>query len=718
VPAYDVVFEVWNPRTSSLQRFFQTVDQPTADLAATAVALAITARVPPALFSIKHVALSPANYPGASSVFDEAEDPLAWFDRSLLTAGIRGQMPIEWIQEIYADDLGGATLATDARKVIQFAWNLTAGLGIKCTIGPGTYALDSSQASAAEWPNGPTPNGVNRGCLVVPSGLDFEAAAGARFLSNVSLGGARGMITTDRGNYRQAALTPPSNVTIRGGIWGKVGSAATTATGNIFGLEVDNLRLIETIADGWQTGRAYNLAGNGHRHVRIGMQNPAGTLQSGGCRFWYGDDFDCDGLWGECGDDSAQLVTAFDPGDFWYGSITNAWYRNARVKSDEARGISVGLPAQNGTTPVAAGMTNEIAHFGFVDCLFISGVGGYPVTLQNQNSSGAVRDGVIRRCVFDHTLSSATSGFELAGAWGGVEDILFDGCTFYGALRDLVVLEGRIRNTTFRDCRLYAPRDENSSFRPIRLQGATATRFEGGFAEMMATAPASPANALFDLGISAGNATYSGDTYQTVNDGVFIGKGFEARNIRNSTFAVRTTRTNGLRLDGMRIKRADAASAGLVRTLVVVGGSNNDIFLDDNDFTDVANIEETAIDDTNAIVRRGLGNLGIKAPVQTIENDNNDNAIVGRGVRRVELTTTTVTYAITLNAPVEADKGNVLTIVMVADGGFDVTMDLANVTNLGGAFTTATWGDVGDALVLVPMNGVWWLLANNGVVLS
>jgi ribosomal protein L13E len=281
-----------------------------------------------------------------------------------------------------------------------------------------------------------------------------------------------------------------------------------------------------------------------------------------------------------------------------------------------------------------------------------------------------------------------------------------------------VVLEGRVRNTTFRDCRIYAPRDESSTFRPIRMQGATATRFEGGFAEMMATAPASPANALFDLGISTSTATYSGDAYQTVNDGVFIGKGFEARNIRNSTFAVRTTRTNGLRLDGMRIKRAAAASAGLVRTLVVVGGSNNDIFLDDNDFTDVANEEETAIDDTNAIVRRGPNNLGIKAPVQAIENDNNDNAIIGRGVTRAELTTTTVTYAITLNAPVEADNGNVLTIVMVADGGFNVTMSLTNVTNLGGAFTTATWGDVGDALVLVPMNGVWWLLANNGVVLS
>lgn len=651
-----------------------------------------------------------------------ADDPADARAVATIGTGSLSRLPVEWVEIDYATELGGATLGTDARKVIQYAWNLAAESGSRCTLGtPGTYDIDSSQASAGEWPNGPTADGSNRGCLVVATGLDFEAGPGVFFESAVSIAGARGMITTDRGDYRADGHTPPSDVTIRGGVWGKRGGASTTATGSVFGLEVDNLRLIETMVDGWQQGRAYNLAGNGHRHYRPGMRNPAGDEQSGGMRFWYGDDFDCDGPHGVSGDDFAQLVTNFDPDGFWFGNITNAWYRNARGTSNEARGAAVALPAQNGTTPTAAGMSNYIWHSGYVDCLFVAGAGGVAVNVQNQNSSGAVRDLVFRRCIFDQTASSETNGLEVFGAWGGVEDVLFDLCTLIGSGRDLVSVEGRVRNPVFRGCRLYAPRDESSSFRPIRIKGASGMRFEGGFAEMMATAPGSPANALFDLGISTSTDTYSGDTYTTTLDGAWIGGGFEARNIRSSAFAVRTTRANQLEIDGVKLVRASGATASSVKFLSVVGSANGSpIILRDCDLTDSTDDETEAVSDANGIVIRQGFNQGIKAPIQAIANANNDNGIIGPGVIRAELTTTGATYAITLGAPALADRvAGRLVIEMVARGGSNnVTLTLTNVTNLGGSFTTATWSAVGDFLVLVPRASSWWLLENNSVALS
>jgi hypothetical protein len=635
-----------------------------------------------------------------------------------LSAGLN-RLPIEWVAQDYAAQLGGASLATDPRRVIQYAWDLAAATGSRCTLGEGVYALDSSQASLAEWPNGPAANGSNRGCLVVPSNLDFKASPLAYFVSNVSLGGARGMVTTDRGNYRQASLTPPSNVRIQGGRWGKLGGAAATATGSVFGLEVDGLQLVETIVDGWTDGRAYNLAGNGHRHVRPRMINPASTLQTGGMRLWYGADFDCDGLEGASGDDCAQPVTAFDPAGFWFGSISNVRFRNAYVRSLAARGAAVSLPAQNGATPVAAGMANEIRGVLYDNCHFISGSDGHPVSVQNQFSSGSVRGVTFSRCVFDHAGSTRVQGIEIAGAWGGVDDILFDACLFASPQRDLVVIEGRVRGVRFRDCRFDEPRSEDGTFRPIRIQGASDIRFAGGFATMMATAPGSPANAMVDLGIAGASATYSGDTYPTTVNRVFFGDGWEPRNIRSNTGAIRTTRAERLEINGAVLKRAAAASSGLVRFLSVVGSANGDIYLANSDLRDSTAEENFVIDDPNFIVRRGPGNLGTKAPVQPITNANNDNAIIGPGVIRAEVSLTSGSYALVLPAPTLADRGNTLTIEVVARSASNTaTLSLVNAENLGGSFTTATFDAVGEKLILVASQSRWTLLANVGVTLT
>lgn len=647
-----------------------------------------------------------------------AEDVAA--ARSALTvgSGSLSRLPVEWVEVDYAAELGGATLATDARKVIQYAWTLAAQAGARCTLGtPGVYALDSSQASSGEWPNGPTADGSNRGALIVAAGLDFETLDSCIFESAISLGGARGMITTDRGNYRQAGYTPPSGVRIAGGLWRK--RSGSGAEGSVFGIEADALRLVDTLVEGWQNGRAYNLAGNAHRHVRPGMRDPVGGLQSGGMRYWYGDDFECLGLHGTSGDDAAQFATNFDPTGFWYGDITNAWYRNLHVRSEEARCIAVALPAQNGVTPTAAGMSNSIRNSGAVGGLCTSGTDGVPFNIQNQYSSGVVAGVLIQGIIFDHTLSTRTNGWEISGAWGGVEDVTVEVCALVGAYRDLVTLEGRVRSPVFRRNRIYAPRTEDATFRPIRIKGASGTRFEGGFAEMMAAGGS--ANALFDLGISTSTDTYSGDTYTTTLDGMRAGDGFEARNIRSSTFAFRTTRANQLELDGVKLVRAADATASSVKFLSVVGSANGSpIILRDCDLTDSTDDETEAVSDANGIVIRQGWNAGIKAPVQAIANANNDNAIIGPGVTRAELTTSSATYAITLGAPSLADRvAGGLVIEMVARGGSNnVTLALTNVTNLGGSFTTATFNAVGDMLLLMPRGLSWWLLANDGVTLA
>lgn len=641
-----------------------------------------------------------------------------WTKARALSAGLN-RLPIEWVERDYAAELGGATLATDARKVIQYAWTLAAASGARVTLGtPGVYALDSSQASSLEWPNGPTANGSNRGALVVAGGLDFEALDTCIFESAITLAGARGMVTTDRGNYRQAGFTPPSGVRIAGGLWRKRSGSA--AEGSVFGIEADGLRLVRTLVEAWQNGRAYNLAGNGHRHERPGMRNPVGGLQSGGMRFWYGDDFECEGLWGTSGDDAAQFVGNFDPSGFWYGDITNSWYRDLHVRSEEARCIAAALPAQNGVTPSAAGTTSSIRNSGFVGGLCTSGSQGVPFNIQNQFSSGVVAGLLIQGITFDHSLSSRTNGWEIAGAWGGVEDVTVELCALVGAYRDLLNIEGRVRSPAFRRNRIYAPRTEDASFRPIRVKGASGLRVEGGFAEMMAVAPVSPANALIDLAISTSTDTYSGDTYTTTLDGARIGDGFEARNIRDSTFAVRTTRANQLEIDGMKLVRAAGATASSVKALSVVGSANGTpIIVRDNDFTDSTAEEDECVNDANRIVIRQGWNHGLKAPIQPVANVNNDNGIIGPGVTRAELTTTGATYAITLNAPSLADRAaGGLVIEMVARGGSNnVTLALTNVSGAGAA-TTATFDAVGDALVLQPLGGKWHLIANSGVTLT
>ena len=80
-----------------------------------------------------------------------------------------------------------------------------------------------------------------------------------------------------------------------------------------------------------------------------------------------------------------------------------------------------------------------------------------------------------------------------------------------------------------------------------------------------------------------------------------------------------------------------------------------------------------------------------------------------------ELITTTGAYAVTLAAP--TIPGITKVIEMTADGGFDVTMSLANCTS-GSAATTCTWNSVGDTLVLISKSNKWVIIDEDGVVLT
>jgi hypothetical protein len=628
--------------------------------------------------------------------------------------GSMGRLPIEWVETDYATELGGATLATDARKVIQYAWNLTAAAGTSCSLGTaGEYLLDSSQASAAEWPNGPAATGSNRGVLVVPEGLDFVAAPGAYFHATTTTRGTAGLVTTDRGDY--TGHTRLSGARIAGGRWGKTGSSATTSEGNIFGLDFDDLEIDDVVVDGWLEGRAFNLTGDRHRLRRVHMQNPAGSTGCGGVRFWGGDDFWCDGATGTCGDDALQCVPTGNPAGFWAGrNISRVRYTDCTVTSSHAKAIVCGLP-EEGSGSVPQAIAVSISDVRYAGCFLTSGSNGYAAAIKNENSSGVIRDVAVTGCVFDMTASSQEAGIEVFGAFGGVEDVVFRDCRLISPYRDVIDAKGKVRRLTLDNFQAEAPRTENASFRPMRFNGLDGVNIRGGHAHLMATAPGSPANALIDIGGTSSPDTYELDSYVTTCFNVNIGHGFEARNIRDGHFAVRATRVTGLSLDGLVLRKASGATSA--RAVTMANNFASAVRIDRSDFAEAGHTDP--ISDSNAVIQYGDANIGLRGPLQEIKNTTGSNEVVWPSARYVYLETSSTTFAITLNAPVLADRiSGGLLIEMLVDGGFDVTMSLTNVTNLGGAFTTATWDAVGDFLYLVPRGSSWWLLSNNGVVLS
>lgn len=82
----------------------------------------------------------------------------------------------------------------------------------------------------------------------------------------------------------------------------------------------------------------------------------------------------------------------------------------------------------------------------------------------------------------------------------------------------------------------------------------------------------------------------------------------------------------------------------------------------------------------------------------------------------ISLTTTTGSYAVTLEAPTKPTAR--LQIEMIARGGaFDVTMSLANCEG-GTASTTCTWNSVGDTLFLESRSNKWVVIKQQGVALT
>lgn len=85
-------------------------------------------------------------------------------------------------------------------------------------------------------------------------------------------------------------------------------------------------------------------------------------------------------------------------------------------------------------------------------------------------------------------------------------------------------------------------------------------------------------------------------------------------------------------------------------------------------------------------------------------------------VKRLTKVALVGTGAITLAAPGATMLGMVKHIEMTADNG-DVTLALTNVQGQSSG-TTATFGDVGDTLVLVGGVSKWHVIAESGIALS
>ena len=96
--------------------------------------------------------------------------------------------------------------------------------------------------------------------------------------------------------------------------------------------------------------------------------------------------------------------------------------------------------------------------------------------------------------------------------------------------------------------------------------------------------------------------------------------------------------------------------------------------------------------------------------------------LVGDGVQTLSgagailttsLTTKWTTTGANAGTLMDGFEGQVKVIVLVVDGG-DGTLTPSNLAN----YTTITFNDIGDSVVLQFLTGEWWVIANNGCTLA
>src|SRR5678809_715517 len=129
-------------------------------------------------------------------------------------------------------------------------------------------------------------------------------------------------------------------------------------------------------------------------------------------------------------------------------------------------------------------------------------------------------------------------------------------------------------------------------------------------------------------------------------------------------------------------------------------------------------------------VINSLGNPSINTPWlmwlnklhSFIPNSNRNNQAiimaspVNLDASYVTLTTTSASYAITLDAPTIPSLFKTIELISYT-AGKDVTMSLSNVTG-GTASTTCTWNGVNQSITLRSRTSDWEVIKQNGVTLS
>lgn len=224
-----------------------------------------------------------------------------------------------------------------------------------------------------------------------------------------------------------------SNVAIAGG---QLGSRDAAATGRLVALWCDGLSVSDlSVPQYTGPGHVLFVGGDNVRVARVRARNPLGATPPGGIRLFGGARFLCVGCDVDSGDDTYDFNPAAAVFAFGNLSISQGEFVACVGTSTSAR-LCLAVLADSGE----GGMTNSISGVAFV------GVRGtarnFGIGVENQSSTGAVRDVSLRAVYVDMTGStSANPGIRVLATQGSVSRVTLDDVQVLGAAHQTVLVQ-------------------------------------------------------------------------------------------------------------------------------------------------------------------------------------------------------------------------------------------------------------------------------------
>ena len=363
---------------------------------------------------------------------------------------------VEFAQD-NAAALGGATLETDARKVIQAAWQWSADNGSPVFLPGGEYVI-STAINAADWDG--TSTAADLYTLLIVDGMHHISAPDAYVVSAAD--GTYGFGGIVSGRYpttaRDDATKRSQNFVIDGGVWGKLGAVDGSGyyiggnRGNIFAFYGQNCIVRNVEIRKWQNGRAFQIIGDNITLENVRARNPAAGTGAGGIRLHGGYGFICRGADVISGDDTFQLVPPGNAANAWAGVDTeNCWYLDCVGQSVVSR-LCIAAFGAVGQGPASANIKNS----GFIN-IQQAGGNGVLVAIRNEDSTGLIDNILCQNITGSSAYSVSRSDDYAVNVYGGpnnlggigkvmLENITVTGCNNYN-----IRAEGDIAELVIRD---------------------------------------------------------------------------------------------------------------------------------------------------------------------------------------------------------------------------------------------------------------------------